>query len=161
MEQVAQGGCGCPIPGGIQGQAGCGSGQPSLVVGDPAHSRDVETRWSLWSFSTQAILWFYDQQESADNNFNWLVVDRSLVFSVQRHFHFTTYVLCQFYTILSLSLVTENFCSEQVTNVWKVLSQCLISFTQHCLPVLHCSDCPVIEVPQEFLNLIVSFSCSS
>jgi len=44
LEQVAQGGCGCPIPGGIQGQAGCGSGQPDLVVGDPAHSREVETR---------------------------------------------------------------------------------------------------------------------
>ena len=29
------------IPGGIQGQAGCG--QPGLVVGDPAHSRAVET----------------------------------------------------------------------------------------------------------------------
>ena len=27
LEQVAQGGCGCPIPAGIQGQAGCGSGQ--------------------------------------------------------------------------------------------------------------------------------------
>jgi len=27
---------GCPIPGGIQGQ-------PGLVVGDPAHSRGVET----------------------------------------------------------------------------------------------------------------------
>jgi len=40
----AQGGCGCPIPGGIQGQAGCGSGQPGLVVGDPAHSRVAETR---------------------------------------------------------------------------------------------------------------------
>jgi len=52
----AQGGCGCPIPGCIQGQAGCGSGQPGLEVGDPAHSRGVETRWSLWSFSTQAIL---------------------------------------------------------------------------------------------------------
>jgi len=37
-------GCGCPIPGGIQGQAGCGSGQPGLVVGDPAHSRGVGTR---------------------------------------------------------------------------------------------------------------------
>jgi len=37
-------------------QAGCGSGQPGLVVGDPAHSTGVETRWSLWSFSTQAIL---------------------------------------------------------------------------------------------------------
>jgi len=60
LEQVAQGGCGCHIPGGIQGQAGCGSKQPGLVVGDPAHSRGVETRWSLWSFSTQAILWLYD-----------------------------------------------------------------------------------------------------
>jgi len=47
-----------PIPGGIEGQAGCGSGQPGLVVGDPAHVRDVEARWSLGSFSTQAILWF-------------------------------------------------------------------------------------------------------
>jgi len=43
LEQVAQGGCGWPIPGGIQGQAGCGSAQPGLVVGDPAHSRGVET----------------------------------------------------------------------------------------------------------------------
>ena len=40
--QVAQGGCGCHIPGGIQGQAGCGSGQPGLLVGDPAHSRGLE-----------------------------------------------------------------------------------------------------------------------
>ena len=43
LEQVAQGGCGCPIPAGIQGQAGCGSGQPGLVVGDPAYSRGVGT----------------------------------------------------------------------------------------------------------------------
>ena len=35
----AQGGCGCPIPGGIQGHSGCGSGQPGLEVGNPAHSR--------------------------------------------------------------------------------------------------------------------------
>ena len=31
-----QGGCGYPIPGGIQGQAECDSGQPGLLVGDPA-----------------------------------------------------------------------------------------------------------------------------
>ena len=43
LEQVAQGGCGCPIPGGIQGQAGCGCGQPGLVVGNPARGRGVET----------------------------------------------------------------------------------------------------------------------
>ena len=60
VEQDAQGGCGCPVPGGIQGQAGCSSGQPGLVVGNPAHSRGVETRWSLRSFSTQAIQWFCD-----------------------------------------------------------------------------------------------------
>jgi len=34
--------------------------RPGLVVGNPAHSRGVETRWSLWSFSTQDILGFYD-----------------------------------------------------------------------------------------------------
>ena len=42
LELVAQGGCGCPIPGGIEGQSGCGSGQPGLVGGDPAHGRGVE-----------------------------------------------------------------------------------------------------------------------
>jgi len=42
LEQVAQGGCGCPTHGGIQGQAGCGAGQPGLVVGDPAHSRGLK-----------------------------------------------------------------------------------------------------------------------
>ena len=40
---VAQGGCGCSIPGGIQGQAGCGSEQPGLLVGDPAHNSRVVT----------------------------------------------------------------------------------------------------------------------
>ena len=48
----------CPIPGDIQGQAGCGSEQPGLVIGKAAHNRGVETWWSLWSFSTQAMLWF-------------------------------------------------------------------------------------------------------
>ena len=40
----------------FKARLGCGSGQPGLVVGDPAHSRGVETRRSLWSFSIQAIL---------------------------------------------------------------------------------------------------------
>ena len=44
LEQVVQGGCGYPIPGDTQDQAGCGSGQPGLVIGNPAHSRGVETR---------------------------------------------------------------------------------------------------------------------
>ena len=44
LEQVAQGGCRCPIPGGIQAQAGCGSGQPVLVIDNPAHSAGIETR---------------------------------------------------------------------------------------------------------------------
>ena len=42
LKQVPQGGCGCPIPGGTQGQAGGGSGQPGLLVGDPAHSRGLK-----------------------------------------------------------------------------------------------------------------------
>lgn len=31
-----------------------------FVVGDLAHCRGGETGWSLWSISTQAILWFCD-----------------------------------------------------------------------------------------------------
>ena len=46
----------------IQGQAGCGSMQPGLMVGDPAHGRGIETRWPLRSFSTQAILCFCDSK---------------------------------------------------------------------------------------------------
>ena len=58
-----------PIAGGIQSQAGCGSGQPSLVIGNPAYGDGLETRRSLRSFSTQAILWFYADSHSCDNAF--------------------------------------------------------------------------------------------
>ena len=54
-EQVAQGGCGCPIPGGIQGQAGCGSGQPALLVGDPAHSRGLERDENCGPFQPRPV----------------------------------------------------------------------------------------------------------
>jgi len=57
LEQVAQGGCGCPIPAGIQGQAGCGSGQPGLLVGDTAHSRGLGLDDHCGPF--QPILGFY------------------------------------------------------------------------------------------------------
>jgi len=60
-EQVALGGCGCPIPAGIEGQAGCGSGQPGLLVGDPAHSRGLELDEHCGPFQPRLsrILWFY------------------------------------------------------------------------------------------------------
>ncbi|GAB0204204.1 hypothetical protein GRJ2_002886000 [Grus japonensis] len=44
LEQVAQRGCGSPIPGSVQGQVGWGFGQPGLVEGVPAHGRGVATR---------------------------------------------------------------------------------------------------------------------
>ena len=52
-----------PIPGGIQGQAGCGSGQPGLLVGDPAHSRGLEPGdhcgpFQPRPFNDSMILWF-------------------------------------------------------------------------------------------------------
>ena len=50
-EQVAQGGCGCPIPAGIQGQVGCGSGQPGLLVGNPACSRGLELMGTVVLFN--------------------------------------------------------------------------------------------------------------
>ena len=45
LELAAQRGCGCPVPGGVQGQVGWGPGQPGLVlsaeVGGPACGRGV------------------------------------------------------------------------------------------------------------------------
>jgi len=41
MEQVAQRGGGCPIPGNIKGQVGWGSEQPDLVKDVPAHCRGL------------------------------------------------------------------------------------------------------------------------
>ena len=45
LEQAARRGCGCPVPGGVQGQVGWGSGQPGLVlnvvVGGPVYDRGV------------------------------------------------------------------------------------------------------------------------
>jgi len=45
LEQAAQSGCGCPIPGSVQGQVEWGPGQPGLVldveVDGPACSRGV------------------------------------------------------------------------------------------------------------------------
>ena len=45
LEQAAHRGCGCPVPGGVQGQVGWGPGQPGLVlnmeVGRPTCGRGV------------------------------------------------------------------------------------------------------------------------
>ena len=43
LEQVAQRGCGRPLPGSIQGQAEWGSDQSGLEGGVPAYSRGVGT----------------------------------------------------------------------------------------------------------------------
>ena len=42
LTQVAQRSCGCPIPGGVRGQAEWGLGQPDLVGGIPAHGKGLE-----------------------------------------------------------------------------------------------------------------------
>ena len=64
LEQAAQRGCGCPVPGGVQGQVGWNPGQPGLAlnmeIGSPACGGGVGTWWSLRSIPMQAILWFYD-----------------------------------------------------------------------------------------------------
>jgi len=44
LEQVAQRSCGCPLPGGVQGQVGWGSEEHGPVEGVPAHGRGVGTR---------------------------------------------------------------------------------------------------------------------
>jgi len=90
LEQVAQGGCGCSIPGGIQSRAGCGSGQPGLVVGNPACSRGLkldEHCGLLHPRGHSMILWFFwycegitasRRQQIHWKNFGGLTEDKSL-----------------------------------------------------------------------------------
>ena len=65
LKQVAQGGCGCPWghsrPGWMWLWAASSGGWW------PCHSRGVETRWPLWSFSTHTVLWFYDSFLTSDH----------------------------------------------------------------------------------------------
>lgn len=42
VAQAAHRSCGCPFPGGIKGQVGQGLGQPDLMEGVPAHSRESQ-----------------------------------------------------------------------------------------------------------------------
>ena len=44
LEEVAQRGCGCPLPGSVQGQVGWDFEQPGLVEGVSVHGREVGTR---------------------------------------------------------------------------------------------------------------------
>jgi len=57
LAQAAQRGCGCPMPGGVQGQVGWGPGQPDLVpdvvVGTPACSWEGGIGQSLSSLPPQ------------------------------------------------------------------------------------------------------------
>lgn len=55
LEQVLQKSYGCPIPGDVHGQAGCGSEHPGLVKHVPAHGQEIRTWWSLRVLPTQAI----------------------------------------------------------------------------------------------------------
>jgi len=43
--------------------------EPGLVEGVPAHSRAFVTRWSVRSFLTQTVLWFY--QRSGEGDLQW------------------------------------------------------------------------------------------
>ena len=58
LEQAAQRGCGCPIPGGVQDQVGWGPGQPGVVngVADSRSSRSLPAR---------AVLCVCDRQPSS------------------------------------------------------------------------------------------------
>ena len=57
VEQVVQRGCGCPLPGSIQGQAGWGFEQPGLEGGVPAYSRGLELGGLKCPFKPKS---FYD-----------------------------------------------------------------------------------------------------
>mgnify|MGYP001854840137 CR=1 FL=1 len=67
LEQAAPRGCGCSFPGGVQGQVGCGPGQPALVlnveVGGPAYGRGLELHDPWGPFQPKPL---YDSMNNGD-----------------------------------------------------------------------------------------------
>ena len=62
LEPAAQGVWGCIFHGGVVAQAGCGSAEPGVLVGDPVHlDGGVVSPWSMMSFSSHAIRSFCDR----------------------------------------------------------------------------------------------------
>ena len=59
------------LPRDIQGQAGCGSGQPGLVIGDPAHSRGLELNEHCGSFQPRP---FYGSTLLLQEGRNWVFI---------------------------------------------------------------------------------------
>jgi len=49
---IAQRGCGCPVPGGVQGWVRRDPGQPELLGDSSVHGRGVGTGWYLIFLST-------------------------------------------------------------------------------------------------------------
>jgi len=47
LEQAAQRGCGCPVPGGVQGQVGWSPVQPCLVLGMEVSGPACVRGWEL------------------------------------------------------------------------------------------------------------------
>jgi len=109
---AAQRGCGCPVPGGVQGQIGWCPGQPGLVLdmedGGPAWGRGVGASWSLRSLPTQAILWTFGQKAK---------LGRTLGFSVLAAVRFAQ---------LSLGWAQR----------WRQLEKCLSPAGRRLLPAL-------------------------
>lgn len=55
---------------GVQGQVEWDSEQPDVVGGIPPHDRGVGTRWYIWFFPIQTILWVYSFTEKYSCIFN-------------------------------------------------------------------------------------------
>jgi len=118
-------------------QTGCGSGQPGLMVGDPAHSRGVETQWSLWSFSTQAILWYaglwYDSV--------WYdILDEFPLEITFKKYEAHPISLSSHQLVTAVGLFPPRNCECSMQNAGRVLIQTCFShnFRNSCVYVVRC-----------------------
>jgi len=140
--------------------------QPDLVVGNTAHSRGVETRWSLWSFSAQAILWFYDcsylKQCTSPVMYEW-IDDQQPITVKWRSKQISWTLGCNnqikkiifFYFLSDLHRSTSWFWFyPKSSRKQKAVNDSILNITQLCHCVLHQND------ENETLEPLKSFSTS-
>jgi len=150
LAQAAQRGCGCPIPGGVQGQLGWGPGKTGLVL---ACGRSIGTWGSLWSLPTQAILW--SNCGSLALSSGWQQMSHVIC---KQHFHLSIekpVQICSGLFHLGYSIVCFRLksCMGLISKHLKVTVKGWLSGTQHFL-LIRAGLCGPFILPSHSFSFI-------
>jgi len=134
--QAAQRSCGCPIPGGVQGQVGWGPKQPDLVGGSPDNSRKLKLSGFYGALQPKTL---YD---SVIPLYIWAGRNNvglpALLADSRQHFHVLLFLQCELMKVwqechvrFQQRYITSHFLRKTERIMPLFLSFCMTSLKYH------------------------------